>query len=127
MRFGSVTLSLLVLAAPPALGQTNQSSQLRVTVVDQTGASIPGAHVVVTNGAGFTAQADVDQRGQVTLTSLPLGSVRLQVESVGFSSYDASVTLRRGNNNQTVTLGIAGLQEEIVVNETANADSRGNS
>ena len=127
MRVVSLTLALLVLAASPALGQTGQPAQLRVTVVDQTGASIPGAHVVVTNGAGFTTQADVDQRGQVTLTSLPVGSVRLHVESVGFSSYDASVTLRRGNNNQTVTLGIAGLQEEIVVNETANADSRGNS
>jgi hypothetical protein len=127
MRFVSLTLSLLALAASPALGQAGQPAQLRVTVVDQTGASIPGAHVVVTNGAGFTTQADVDQRGQVTLTSLPVGSVRLQVESVGFSSHDASVTLRRGNNNQTVTLGIAGLQEEIVVNETANVDSRGNS
>ena len=127
MRFVSIALCLLLLAASPAMGQIGQPAQLRVTVVDQTGASIPSAHVVVTNGAGFTAQADVDQRGQVTLTSLPVGSVRLQVESVGFSSYDATVTLRRGNNNQTVTLGIAGLQEEIVVNETANADSRGNS
>src|SRR4026209_1539320 len=118
MRFVSIALSLLLLAASPAMGQTGHTAQLRVTGVDQTGASIPSAHVVVTNGAGFTAQADVDQRGQVTLTSLPVGSVRLQVQSVGFSSYDATVTLRRGNNNQTVTLGIAGLQEEIVVNET---------
>jgi hypothetical protein len=127
MRFVSLTLSLLLLGFSPALGQTGQPSQLRVTVVDQTGASIPAAHVVVTNEAGFTAQGDVDQRGQVTLAALPMGPVRLQVESAGFSPYDATVTLRRGNNNQTVTLSIAGLQEEIVVSETANSDSRGNS
>jgi hypothetical protein len=124
MRFVPVALSLLLLGASPALGQTGQPSQLRVTVVDQTGASIPAAHVVVTNEAGFTAQGDVDQRGQVTLPGLPMGPVRLHIESAGFSPYDATVTLRRGNNNQTVTLGIAGLQEEIVVSDTANSDSR---
>lgn len=127
MRFAAFTLSLLLLGAASALGQTGQPAQLRVTVVDQTGASIPAAHVVVSTSAGVTSQGDVDQRGQITLTSLPVGPVRLHVESAGFSPYEASVTLRRGNNNQTVTLSIAGLQEEIVVNETVNADPRGNS
>ena len=127
MRFVSLTLVLLLAGISPALAQTGQPSQLRVTVVDQTGASIPAAHIVVTNGAGFTAQADVDQRGQVTLAALPMGMMRLHVEAAGFSPYDATVTLRRGNNSQTVTLAIAGLREEIVVSETADSDSRGNS
>jgi hypothetical protein len=127
MRFVALALSLLLLGAASALGQTGQPAQLRVTVVDQTGASIPAAHVVVSTSAGVTSQGDVDQRGQITLTSLPVGPVRLHVESAGFSPHEASVTLRRGNNNQTVTLSIAGLQEEIVVSETVNADPRGNS
>ena len=38
--------------------------------------------------------------------------------------YDATLTLRRGANNQTVTLGIAGLQEEVVVSDLASTDDR---
>ena len=117
---------LVVLFAAPAEAQTSPPAQLRVTVVDQTGASIPAARVVVTTTDGAAAEGRADQRGQITLPSLPVGEVRLHIESDGFSPYDATVTLRRGNNNQTVTLGIAGLQEEVVVNDTPNDDARGN-
>ena len=119
-------LLFLGLCSSPAGAQTAQPAQLRVTVVDQTGASIPAAHVVVTTAAGVVTDARADQRGQATLTSLPVGEVRLHIESEGFSPHDASVTLRRGNNNQTVTLLIAGLQEEIVVNDIVSDDTRGN-
>src|SRR5688500_12822677 len=122
-----VALALFLgLCSSAGAAQTAQPAQLRVTVVDQTGASLPSAHVVVTTTAGVETDARADQRGQATLTSLPVGEVRLHIESEGFTTYDASVTLRRGNNNQTVTLAIAGLQEEIVVNDAVTDDTRGN-
>jgi hypothetical protein len=56
------------------------------------------------------------------------GTAQLHVESEGFASYDAPVTLRRGANNQTIILKIAGLQEQVVVTEdTTVTDRSGNS
>ena len=46
----------------------------------------------------------------------------------GFQPFEESLTLRRGTNDATVTLVIAGFQEEIVVADTASTDDRrGNS
>ena len=129
---------LLVLPAVARAAQTTQTAQLRVTVIDQTGASIPTARVRVTpQPAPQPAQAGlpesaaieavVDQRGQATLATLPVGVVQLEIEAEGFTPHSAKVTLRRGNNNQTVTLRVAGLQEEIVVSDAATGDTRGNS
>jgi hypothetical protein len=135
-----VVAALAILTTVPAFGQTAQTAQLRVTVVDQTGASIPTAKVRVTPQpaeAGLhdpqgspqesaAIEAAVDQRGQATLATLPIGAVRLDIEAEGFTPHSAVVTLRRGNNNQSVTLGVAGLQEAIVVSDAATADTRGN-
>lgn len=113
------------LTASPTFAQANQQAQLRVTVIDQTGASIPGARVRVTAATGATVDAVVNEQGQTTLTGLTAGAVDLQIEAAGFNTYSRRVTLRRGNNNQTVTLYV-GLQEEVLVTEPAADDQRGN-
>src|SRR6185503_158226 len=61
------------------------------------------------------------------LPPLTPGQVQIHVESEGFTPFDGTVTLRRGANNQTVTLAIAGLQEQVVVNDSATDDRTGNS
>jgi hypothetical protein len=111
----------------PAFAQTPPQAELRITVIDQTGASIPMARVRVVSAAGTAFDAVVNDRGQATLTALPVGEVQLHVESDGFTPIDQAITLRRGSTNQTITLRIAGLQEEIVVNDAAVDDTRGNS
>jgi hypothetical protein len=52
----------------------------------------------------------------------------VHVEFPGFEPSDGTLTLKRGANNQNVTLGIAGVQEEVVVNDTGGAldDRSGN-
>ena len=119
------SLFVVLAFAHSVSAQPAQQAQLRVTVVDQTGASIPGAQIRVTTEAG-PVEAIADQRGQATLTTLTVGDVALHIESGGFNPFDGKVSLRRGNNNQTVTLTIAGLQEEIVVTDQAADDPRGN-
>lgn len=111
--------------APPAFAQANQQAQLRITVIDQTGASIPGARVRVTAATGATVDAVVNEQGQATLTGLAAGAADLQIEAAGFNTHNRRVILRRGTNNQTVTLYV-GLQEEILVTERAADDQRGN-
>ena len=128
-----LVVAVLVLAASqPLLAQPAQTSQtlpaqLRVTVVDQTGGSIPTAHIRVTFPNAAPVQIAVDERGQATLPSLPAASVDLLVEAEGFAPFTRTIVLRRGNNNQTITLPIASLQEEVVVSDAVGGDTRGNS
>jgi hypothetical protein len=122
---------MFCLAAAPLAAQTaaqSQQAQLRLVVVDETGAGIPNATIVVTPAAGEPLTVMSDDRGLATIPALTQGPVQLHVEFPGFNSYDATVTLRRGANNQTVTLGIAGLVEEVEVSDLASLDDRsGNS
>ena len=123
--------ALLAAGASTASAQNpanaNQA-QLRVVVVDETGAGIPSATVTLTPASGAPVTVTGDERGVVTLPPVAPGAVRLHVEFPGFQAADTSLTLRRGQNNQTVTLAIAGLQEEVVVSDTASTgDTRGNS
>jgi hypothetical protein len=106
-----------------AANQANQA-QLRLVVVDQTGAGIPNATVVVTPVNGQPVTAMSDDRGVVTMPPVAAGQVTVHVEFPGFEPYDATLTLRRGATNQNVTLGIAGLQEEVVVSNLASTDDR---
>ncbi|MBM3819481.1 MAG: carboxypeptidase regulatory-like domain-containing protein [Acidimicrobiia bacterium] len=129
MRFIAVALVLLasVAAVPAAFAQAAQQAQLRLTVIDQTGASIPGAQIRLERAGSEPVTVVADRRGQVTVNALAVGQVTLHVEFGGFNPFGGDVTLRRGANNQTITLTVAGLQEEIVVNDIQSGDTRGNS
>ncbi len=124
-----LALMALLVAVPLAAQQnTNNQTQLRLVVVDETGAGIPQATVVVTPTTGEPITFATDERGLAMSPALPVGNVQLHIEFPGFESYESQLTLRRGAMNQTVTLKIAGLQEEVVVNDaSATDDRRGNS
>ena len=116
------------LVALPLAAQTANQAQMRLVVVDQTGAGIPNATIVVTMPSGQPITVLSDERGLATVPALTPGSVALHVEFPGFEPFDTTVTLRRGANNQNVTLAIAGLQEDVVVSDLASTDdTRGNS
>jgi hypothetical protein len=122
------TLVLIVFLSLPVYAQNANQSQLRLVVIDETGAGIPGATIIVTPASGTAVTFSTDQRGVASSPSLSIGNARLHVEFDGFAPYDGTLNLRRGATNQTVTLKIAGLQEELVVNDTtALDDRRGNS
>jgi len=121
-----VALALIVLCvASPVLAQApaaaNGPAQLRVTVLDQTSAGIPGAVVTVTVPGAAPVKAVADERGIATIPGLPVVTAQIHVEAAGFAAHDASVTLRRGANTQAVTLTIEGFQEQVQVDDTAAA------
>src|SRR5262245_38234898 len=116
------------LIAAPSFAQNANQTQLRLVVVDETGAGIPSATILVTPASGNAVTFTSDERGLATSPNLPLGNAKIHVEFDGFEPFDGTVNLRRGAQNQTVTLKIAGFQEEVVVNDTtALDDRRGNS
>ena len=109
-----------VLAASPVLAQAPPpaaQAQLRVTVLDQTGAGIPAAQVTVTAQGTAPVNVAADERGLAAFPALPIGAVQLHVDAPGFVSFDAPITLRRGANTQTATLKIEGFQEQVVVDD----------
>jgi len=53
--------------------------------------------------------------GVVTVPALPVGQVKVHVEFVGFETYEGELGIRRGANNQTVTMKLAGFTDEVVV------------
>ena len=123
-----LALLALLVAAPLSAQNANNQTQLRLVVVDETGAGIPQATITVTPAAGEAVTFTSDDRGLAMSPPLATGNVHLHVEFPGFEPYEGQLTLRRGAVNQTVTLKIAGFQEEVVVNDTAATDDRrGNS
>ena len=121
-------LVLFVLFSLPVYAQNTNQAQVRLVVVDETGAGIPNATIIMTPAAGVAVTFSTDEHGVATSPSMLTGNVTLHVEFEGFQPYEAPLTLRRGAMNQTVTLKIAGVQEEVVVSDTtATDDRRGNS
>ena len=73
-------------------------------MVDQTGGGVPQAPVRITRADGTTVDVNADARGVVTIPGCPPARCSSTSRFPGFVPYDSTVTLRRGNNNQTVTL-----------------------
>jgi len=116
------------LISVPVYAQNANQTQLRLVVVDETGAGIPAATIIVTPASGNAVTFATDERGVAAAPGLPTGNAKLHVEFEGFEPYEGALTLRRGAMNQTVTLKIAGVVEEVVVKDTtATDDRRGNS
>lgn len=123
-----LVLALFVSAPPPAAADeaAAASADLRVTVLDQTGAALITATVTVVDAAGAPHPAPVDDKGVARIDGLGAGTVQLKVEAEAFQSYDAPATLKKGTNAITVHLPLAGLTEDVVVTEDTS-DRSGNS
>ena len=111
----------LLLAASPIAAQQNTANQteLRLVVVDETGAGIPGATVIITPQSGEPLTFESDGRGLATSPSMPVGQVTVHVEFPGFLPFEAPLALRRGAMNETVTLKIEGFKQEVAVTEAS--------
>jgi hypothetical protein len=133
MIHGAVARAAFVVAAlcvaPPVLAQAaapqNAPAQLHVIVLDQTGAGIPAANVAISGPGAASVNAIADARGIATIAALPVGAVQIRVDAQGFTPFTVPLTLRRGENNQTVTLKIEGFQEQVVVDDAAAAQASG--
>jgi hypothetical protein len=124
-----VLLSLLAVPAWPVLAADAPpaaTSDLKVTVQDQTGAALIVASVTVVDAAGTPHTLQVDDHGIATFTALATGTYQLKADAESFQSYDGPITLKKGANQITLTLPLAGLNEQVVVRNSTD-DVRGNS
>ncbi|HEX8029295.1 MAG TPA: carboxypeptidase-like regulatory domain-containing protein, partial [Vicinamibacterales bacterium] len=131
-------LALLILAAAslPSSAQPAPSGILVVTVVDSTGAVLPGATVTVVGieapTKAMTAEpAQASKDGVATIQKLVPGRYSVQAEFAGFETRTLpDVRVRNGNNKQVLILPIQGHKETVVVGQDKQAaavDPRGSS
>src|SRR5918996_6496523 len=80
---------LVVLALVlPASAQTDQ--QFSGTVLDGSGAVLPGAEVTVVHlGTGATRTATANSSGTYVITNLPIGAYTVVATASGFKTYQA--------------------------------------
>jgi len=128
--FGALTAGLAALFLDTHLHAQNNANanqnqaQLRLVVVDQLGGGIPGADVTITpksGGAPVTYKSD--EKGLANSPNLTPGEVLVHVEFPGFQPFEAPLTLRRGAQNQVVTLTIEGFKSEVAVNDSTSTEA----
>jgi hypothetical protein len=109
MRIHTALAALLFLTASllqgPAFAQAKAPAQLRLLVVDQTDAAVPGATVTIytlDGNPGITVTAD--ERGVALFPALPAGMAQIHARFAGLAPYIEKTTLQDGDNAQTVTL-----------------------
>lgn len=94
--FAMAVLALLVFAVPSALAQETTGG-IEGTVIDPSGAAVPGAQLTLTgtNLIG-TKTGDTDAKGYYHFVNLPPGTYEIKVNAKGFQALD------RGNLNVQV-------------------------
>jgi Carboxypeptidase regulatory-like domain/TonB dependent receptor-like, beta-barrel len=102
--------------------QTISTSQIRGTVVDASGAPVPGAQITLTQtatGAVRTATSGTD--GIYSLPELPVGPYQLVVSKEGFSKYvQNGIVLQVGvNPTVDVSLKVGSVTQEVTVQAAA--------
>ncbi|MDQ6799676.1 MAG: TonB-dependent receptor [Acidobacteriota bacterium] len=115
-----VVAALLLLCALPAAAQT-ATARLEGIVTDNTGAALPGATVTATNTGTNAARVDVtNTKGSYSISALPVGDYRVQVDLSGFKPTTTPITL---TVNQVARMDfkmqLGGVSETLVVTAAA--------
>ena len=103
-------------AVAPALAQTDQ--QISGTVIDSSGAVVPGAEVTLVHLAtGATRTASANTSGNYVVTSLPVGTYTLIATAPGFKTFETqNVQLNVGAKlNMNAVLEVGNVAETVSV------------
>lgn len=117
----ALSFLLLLAAAGSALGQ-GTASRVTGTVVDPSGAVVPGATATLTNeGTNISFTTETTSTGTYVFDSVQVGIYTVKVEKQGFKTFVS--TGNQVNVNQpatiTVTLEVGGINDVVTVNGTA--------
>lgn len=122
LLLGLTAGALALCAATPSFAQNNANqnqASLRLVVVDDQGAGIPMADITITpkTAGAKPVTYKSDDKGLAISPALTPGDVLVHVEFPGFIPFEAPLALKRGAQNQVVTLHIEGFKAEVQVND----------
>lgn len=127
-------LALVLVASPVASAQPVRDARLLVTVLDPTGAILPGATVSVVPedaSADPPSTAAANDAGVATIGGLKPGRYTIRAEFSGFDAGErTNVRLRAGDNKQEIELALTAFESTIEVGrdaQSAAADPNGGS
>jgi TonB-dependent receptor len=104
----------MTLLAATAFGQSSAAT-VAGKVVDSSGAILYGAKVELLP-AGLTTASD--EQGEFHFVNVPAGDYRLSISYVGFSSFESSITLKAGENQElSAKLQPASTKDEVLVTD----------
>jgi TonB family protein len=114
--------------ALPRAGVAGEDTRATLSglVVDQMGAYIPKAALVLENARKKKRKTRTDDTGWYEFAGLPPGEYVLDVLVEGFKSPHATVTVTAPGHRRDVTLALGGLFEAVFVGESL-PDARGDS
>jgi hypothetical protein len=133
----ALLLPVMALGAPVVTAQST-SGRISGTVVDSSGAVLPGVTVTVANeGTGLTRATTTDSSGAFVVVSLPVGTYTVSAELAGFKKASttgyslvadgrvtADFTLAVGQMNEVVEVTVAGEMVNTVSGEIARVVDR---
>jgi Carboxypeptidase regulatory-like domain/TonB-dependent Receptor Plug Domain len=91
----ALVLCACVFAASPLRAQLGNSGSIEGVVKDQTGSSIPGATVEITNPvSGFHRQVTTDTDGAFHIINVPFNPYHMVATATGFNAYTQDVDVR---------------------------------
>jgi Carboxypeptidase regulatory-like domain len=100
-----------------ASGQSGNAGTVRGTVVDTSGAVIPGATVRIANSvSGLDRSATTDATGQFTFANIPFNQYQISVSANGFASLTQTAELRSSvGTSLKLALPIKGASSTVTV------------
>lgn len=119
MAKGTVTwILVVVMAGVPAVWAQGTTASISGTIVDETGAVVPGVTVTVTNpDTGISRTLMTDDVGRYRIPQLAPGTYELRAELIGFQmALIQGITLNVTQDVVTdVTLRVGEMTEEVVI------------
>jgi len=118
-----LTITLIVLIGSRAVAQV-ATATINGTVVDTTGAVVPGAAIAVTQiDTNYTVKTVSGKTGEYLLPNLPIGPYKLQVKTKGFAQYEQTGLVLTVGQVATVqiALQVGSEAEQVVVTAEAPA------
>jgi hypothetical protein len=117
----STRAAVFAVAFQAALLAQNTFSTVSGSIVDQSGAALPGVAVTAFNTARDSRQEVVTNAyGRFELVGLAQGSYTLEADPPGFETFQQKLTLNGQDVNRDITLQIGSLEETITVTNDRN-------
>src|SRR5438093_3719041 len=113
---------VLFLTSASVNAQAGATAQISGTVKDSSGGILPGADVTATQtDTGFKRTVITDGTGGYTLTNLPIGPYKLDVNLQGFKAYSRTGIVLQVNSSPTINVELSlGAVEETVTVQAAS-------
>src|SRR5919108_307493 len=115
-------LAVLAMSSSRAYGQGATTSTLSGTVVDVSGAVLPGANVVVKHTAtGLSQSAVTNGEGAFSIPSLPIGTYTVTVTLPSFKTVVVNDVVLTSGTGAAVraTMELGGVEEQVTVSSTS--------